>query len=111
MSKTSTSVLAAYFDPSVNQCSRVCEDLIRVVKHDEKGGEYVTWEPFDSAEYQKSLGPVENWSLNSLLKAGIDPNFGIRTGYNTRLEGIDDVNAMASVADSILAENNEQNND
>lgn len=108
MSKTSTSVLAAYFDPSVNQCSRVCEDLIRVVKHDEKGGEYVTWEPFDSDAYQKSLGPVDNWSLDSLLKAGIDPKFGIHTGYNTRLEGLNDIDAMAAVADSIIADENNE---
>lgn len=80
-----SNVLLVYFDPTVNQCSPVEPDTIRVVKKDEKGTEYVSYEPFDSAAYQKSLGLVTDWSLDSLLAAGIDPRFGVSTGSNTRL--------------------------
>lgn len=105
------SVISAYFDANVNQCSPLTEDLQRVVKYDEDGNEYVTYEPIDYAALQKSLGLVTNWSLDSLLKAGIDPSFPIHTGYNTRLEGIGDIEAMATAADAILSENNEPKTD
>lgn len=111
MSKTiSKSVLDTYFDDTVNQLSPVETDYVRVVKYDEKGDEHIVWEPFDYPEYQKFLGPVNNWTLEALLKAGIDPNFGISTGYPTRLEGINAINDFSAVADGLLAdlENNKE---
>lgn len=100
------SILDLQYDKNCDVKSPVQDDYVRVVEHDEKGNEYITWKLFDSAAYQKSLGTVDNWSLTELLKAGIDPSFSIHTGYNTRLEGLSDIDAMAAVADSILAENN-----
>ena len=111
MSKTSPkNVLEKYFDDSVNQQSPVEIDYVRKVEHDEKSGEYIVYEPFDYADYQKSLGPVQNWTLDALMKAGIDPNFGIFTGYPTRLEGISAVESMSAIADGLLAdiENNNE---
>lgn len=96
-----------HFDPTVNQSSRVTIDLVRVVHSDEKGKEYVTFEPFDSASYQKELGPVENWDLQALLKAGVDPRFVIHTNGTTRMDTEAQLNEFASVADSL---NNEINN-
>lgn len=105
MSKTSPkNVLEKYFDDSVNQQSPIEIDYVRKVEHDEKSGEYIVFEPFDYADYQKSLGPVANWSLEALLKAGIDPSFAIHTGLNTRLEGISTIENAAAIADDLVAE-------
>lgn len=104
------SALKKYFDKTVNQCSPLVVDYVRIVNHDEDGNEFVTYEPVDYPTLVEANGSVGLWSLNALLKAGISPNFPIRTGLNTRLEGIDVINQAAAVADSILAENNNEKN-
>lgn len=81
------------------------KDFNRVVNYDENGNEYLTWEEVDYPSIQASHGFVSDWSLDSLLKAGIDPGFPIHTGLNTRLEGIGVVNNAVSIADEILSEN------
>lgn len=96
------SVLKAYFDKNVNQESRVCPDFVRKVNYDKNGREIITYEEFDSAKYQESLGTVNDWSLSALLKAGIDPDFHISTGLVSRLEGIDTVNSAVETLNSIL---------
>ena len=68
--------------------SRVCPDFARVVNQDEKGEDYITFEKIDYPKYQASLGSFGDWSLNSLISAGINPDFGIKTGFNTRLDGV-----------------------
>lgn len=100
-------VLKAYFDKSVDQRSPVQIDYNRIVKYDEKGEEVITYEKIDYPSFQKSLGKAINWNLNELLKAGINPDFGIHTSYGTRLEGVGVVADFASQADTILNENNE----
>lgn len=97
-------VLSKYFDPSVNQASPLVTDYVRTVHHDEKGGEYVTYDKFDSAAYQKELGPVENWSLDSLIKAGIDPRFGIHTTSPSRLEGAAVMNDFVEQSENLYKE-------
>lgn len=67
--------------------SRVCPDYQRTVNVDEKGDEHITFDKVDYSKIQESLGSSDNWSLRSLIAAGIDPDFGIKTGFNTRLEG------------------------
>lgn len=105
-------VLKKYFDPKVNQFSPNCEDFVRVVKHDEKNGEHVVYEKFDSAEYQQSLGPVSNWSITSLMKAGISPDFPVSTGYNSRIEGINTVFKADEYSEKLISsENVEPNNE
>ena len=58
-----------YPSPKVNQCSPVQPDYVRVVNYDEDGEEFITFEPVDYPELQRSLGSVEDWSLNALLQA------------------------------------------
>lgn len=101
------SVLNKYFDKSVNQCSPVAEDFNRVVNYDENGNEFITYQKVDYKKIQESNGTVDMWSLNSLLSAGINPNFPIHTGLNTRLEGVSIVNDMVATADAILADASE----
>ena len=96
--------LQRLFNPNVNQYSPVVPEKQRVVHHDEDGNEYITFEPVDLAKLQKSLGTVSDWSLDSLVKAGINPNFSISTGVGTRLEGLDALSAFEAEADRILAE-------
>lgn len=103
------SALKKYFDRSVNQSSPVKGDVRRVVKYDEEGNEFVTYEPVDYPTLQAEIGSVAMWSLNSLLAAGINPDFPIHTGNPTRLEGIGVIEQASAIADSLLAdiENNE----
>lgn len=102
-------VLKAYFDESIDQRSPVQKDFNRIVKYDADGNEVITYEVMDYPSFQKSLGKVINWNLDELLKAGINPDFGIHTGLGTRLEGIGIVDDFASQAESILSENDENN--
>lgn len=103
-----SNVLLKYFDPFVNQASPLVTDYVRVVHHDEKGGEYVTYEKFDSASYQKELGSVENWSLDSLMKAGIDPRFGIHTTSPSRMECAASMNEFVEKSEILFNEINEK---
>lgn len=98
------SVLKAYFNDTVNQCSPSRGDVQRVVNYDEDGNEYITYEPIDYPALLASRGSVSDWSLDSLLKAGIDPKFGVHTGLNTRLEGVSIVDSFAAAADTMLSQ-------
>lgn len=100
------SVLKAYFDPSVSQCSPSRGDFQRVVNYDSDGNEFISYEPIDYPALTASLGKISDWSLDALLKAGIDPSFPIHTGYGTRLEGFGVIDQFAAEADSILSEEN-----
>lgn len=99
------SVLSAYFDKSVNQCSPVKPDYKRVVNYDKNGNEVITYEEVDYPAFQEANGFVSDWSLDALLKAGINPNFPVHTGNPTRLEGLDVLNQAVATADAILSEN------
>lgn len=103
------SVLKAYFDSSINQCSRVIDDFQRIVDIDDSGSELVRYEKFDYPKFQSSLGTVDMWSLDALVKAGIDPSFSIHTGLSTRLEGIDTVNDAAAAFDKVFEEEKTKN--
>lgn len=98
-------VISRHFDYDCNQMSPVLTDYERKVSYDEEGNEFVSFLRTDYPSIQKRNGSVVVWSLNSLVKAGIDPAFGIRTGLNTRLEGVSAVDEFSSAADAILSEN------
>lgn len=105
------SVLTTYFNSAVNQCSPVRDDYKLVKKYDEEGNEFIVFEKIDYPAMQESFGLVTNWSLDSLLKAGIDPAFPIHTGYATRLDGIADIESIAAEVEAAFPENNEPKND
>ncbi len=98
------SVFSSQFDSSLSQCSPVQKDFERVVNYDENGNEFITWKEVDYPSFQASNGLVSDWSLDSLIKAGIDPGFPIHTGNPTRLDGIGVLNEAASIADEILSD-------
>lgn len=100
-------VLKKLFDKSVNQASPVQPDYTRVVRFDEDGNEIVSYEKTDYPSIQASHGFVTDWSLDALLKAGINPNFGIHTGLTTRIEGVGVVVEASAVADKILSGSDE----
>lgn len=97
-------MVTKYFDKSVPKSSPIQKDYNRIVNYDEDGNELITYEEVDYPSIQESNGSVEVWSLNALLKAGVNPNFPIHTGNNTRLEGLNALNQAVAIADSILAE-------
>lgn len=102
-------MIKKYFSKDVDQCSPVQVDYERVVNYDADGNEIITWEEVDYPAIQAANGAIQDWSLNALLAAGINPNFPIHTGNNTRLEGIDVVNQATAIADEILAEDTNNN--
>lgn len=98
-----------YFNAEVKQQSPVQDDFNRKVQYDEDGNEFVVFEKVDYPKFQQSLGTVDMWQLDSLLKAGINPEFPIHTGNPTRLEGLDSINQYQAMADEIFAaENNKE---
>lgn len=101
------SVLKTYFNKKVNQCSPIQVDYQRIVKFDEDKNELISFEKVDYPALVKSNGTAEIWSLNNLLKAGINPNFPIKTGLNTRIEGAVEVEKASAVADQILSKPND----
>lgn len=92
------------YDREVVCQSPVVDDFDRVVNLDEKGNDHVTFEKVDYPKVQESLGDFMKWSLKSLVAAGIDPDTGIRTGFNTRLAGISalqaGIDAVVNVVES-----------
>lgn len=104
------SVLTKYFDSSVNQASPVQTDYERRVNYAD-GAEVVTFVVVDYPSIQASHGVVEDWSLNSLLSAGINPNFPIHTGLPTRIEGANTVLAASEVAEQILSDSENKDSD
>lgn len=103
------SVLKKYFDKNVNQSSPVQKDYDRKVNYDEDGNEFLSWVEVDYQKIQDSNGSVLDWRLDKLLAAGINPNFPIATGINTRLEGIGVVDDAAAYVEQLFADSNTNN--
>ena len=99
--------LTRLFDYELKQASPVRDDLVQVEKRDEDGNVFTVYEKFDYPKHQASLGSVSDWSLNSLLRAGVNPNFSIHTGLPTRIEGASVVASAAAQVESILNEKKE----
>lgn len=99
------SVLSKYFNKSINQCSPVQVDVERKVSYDEDGNEFISYVPVDYKKIQASHGKVSDWSLNNLLAAGINPDFPIHTSIATRLDAVNDINAVVAELDRILDSN------
>lgn len=104
------SALSRLFNYELDQCSPVKDDLMRKVNFDEDGNEFITYSKVDYPKLQTSLGSVTDWSLDALLKAGINPDFPIHTGIGTRIEGIETIAQAEAVADSLLADIETENN-
>lgn len=94
------------YDVKADCQSRVCPDFDRVVNVDENGDEHVVYQQVDYQKIQSSLGSFLQWSLKSLMSAGIDPNFGIKTGFNTRLDGFGSVESAIQRVTAIVEEEN-----
>ena len=93
------------YDKKFNSCSRVRPDYERVVNLDEDGNEHISFQLVDYKKLQDSLGSFNLWSLDALVKAGINPDFGIKTGFNTRLEGFDIMTGAVAAINAELDKN------
>lgn len=92
------------YDKKARVQSRVRPDYDRVVNVDEDGTEHISYELVDYRKIQESNGSFVNWSLDALLKAGINPDFPIKTGFNTRLDGFGEMSAGAAAVGAALDE-------
>jgi len=104
------SVLKKYFNKK-SYASPVMDDYDRVVRYDEDGNEIISYEKVDYPSLVDSRGTIGVWKLNALLAAGIDPNFNIHTGFNSRIEGVDTVNDALAYTDQLFAEDNNVSED
>lgn len=99
------STIKSQFDYGLNQNSPIIDEFSRTVHYDEDGKEVVCYEKTDLPAITKSHGVASDWSLNKLLKAGINPNFGIHTSSPTRLENASAVEQAS--AEFLIAFDNE----
>lgn len=97
------SFLKKHFSKSINQCSPAQKDYVRVVKTD-GDTEVIEWKEVDYRKLQRSLGTIGDWNLDTLLKAGVNPDFPIHTGNGTRLEGLNSLKDFEAEADAIFAD-------
>ena len=95
-------LLERIFNYEIDQRSPIQTDRMRKVDFDEDGNEIISWTEIDYEKLQQSLGTVNDWSLTNLLKAGINPDFPIHTGYNTRLEGVNIINNLEGQINEIF---------
>lgn len=93
--------------------SPVQPDYNRVVNLDDEQNEFITFEQVDYPKIQSKHGKWNDWSLTSLLKAGIDPAFAIHTGMNTRLEGVGVIEGISADVEAAFAnaESSQKNED
>lgn len=94
------SVLEKYVNASAPLQASPIPDYRRTVNYDEEGNEVITYPAVSGSDIVKANGSFLNWSLNSLLSAGINPNFAIHTGIGTRLDG------YASILDAVASLDN-----
>lgn len=100
------SVLSKYFNVGRSQSSPIIPEYQRVSNIDEKGIEYVSYVPFDLTTVTRGNGSVNDWKLNNLIRAGINPaQFNIHTGNVSRIEGIGDLTSIMGDLDAFLNEN------
>lgn len=102
------SVLHSQFDYKLSQDSPYVEDYRRVSNFDKDGVEVVTYVEKDFPSIVKSHGKVSDWSLTSMVKAGIDPSsFHVQTSSATRLDSFNELSSWSQAVDSVLNESNE----
>lgn len=99
------SFLKKAFNYELNQNARdFMHDKILKVKKSKDGEDIIVFEEVDYPAIVAANGNVDDWKLENLLKAGINPqSVGTpHTGYNSRLEGIDDVHSIENEVASFL---------
>lgn len=94
--------------------SPIVDDYVRSVFYDDDGNEVIKFVKTDYPSIQASHGNVSDWSIDALLKAGVNPDFGIQTGFTTRLNGlaqlqlaVDYGNALADEIEKGVESNND----
>lgn len=102
------SILSKYCNRELNTASPVLKSYDLVSDFSE-GREVKSFVETDYPKIVESHGHVDDWSLESLTKAGINPNFSIHTGSSSSRmeEATTGVQSLNKVVDSILGENTE----
>lgn len=89
------SVLKSYFNESVNQNTTVNDDYLLVHKTGKDGEDILVPEKVDYKKISKELGSVQNWSLETLTKLGIDPRR--LTPHTSLVGGLEGYNSMEEI--------------
>lgn len=97
------SVLQKFFNVSVSHFSPVIPEVIRKVEFDEAGVELVHFVPLDSWAVIKSNGNVSDWSLDNLIKSGVNPrSMSVITSSPSRFENVGVVQKLSADVESVL---------
>lgn len=108
MAKTAIKSVLLNNLPKCSQVSPVIPEYVPVKKIDEDGMEYYAFTLADNKSVIASLGTADQWSLNALLKAGINPqSMSIHTSYATRLEGVGDIQEIEQSVNDFFDKNKE----
>lgn len=84
----SKNALTRNFNYGLDQRSPALGELSRVEKHLNDGSTVVSYEPTDFDAIRSSFGSIDDWSLNALKKAGVNPDFPIHTSAPSRMESV-----------------------
>lgn len=96
--------LTRNFNYDLDQRSPKMGELSRVEKRSDDGSIVVTYEPTDFDAVRASLGSVDDWSLNALRDAGVNPNFPIHTSAPTRMESVSTLHDLIARGEALLAD-------
>ena len=97
-------VLQRHYDFQVDVFSPDCPDYIKTTTVNESGNPIPVYVEVDNKKLCESLGTVDNYSLRSLLAAGINPDTHIHTGLASRLDGFSVVKSVESALNNLETE-------
>ncbi len=97
-------VLISQVNPNVPICGPDMDCYEPSVKVDENGVQNVVFKKVDHRERVKKNGKFNDWKLENLVAAGVDPRFPIHTSPSNRLEGQEEADAVAKAISEIADE-------
>lgn len=97
-------VLISQVNPKVPLCGSVQDCYEPSVKVSEDGVQNVVFKKVDEREIVKQNGSFLDWKLENLVAAGVDPRFPIHTTPASRLEGVEEADAVAKAIGEIADE-------
>lgn len=99
------SFLSKYYNRELDKCSPI-QKSYDLVSDFSDGREVKSFVETDYPKIVESHGTVEDWSLESLMKAGVNPSFSIHTSSGSRLdEATVGAESLTAVVDNILNSN------
>lgn len=99
--------LALKYNHSINTASPLFEGLERIVNYDQDGNEVIS---FAVSNVKLNFGKVVNFSLDSMIKAGINPDsMRVNTSSVSRVDSLDKFDELSQIAEKVFNDINPDN--